>query len=77
MNNWIKPTDLPNDFWSECFVSVYDELGIFTELNYVKRVNNVSFWYSSTEQEWFRFRDDIQARVMEVEYPKITEEDFK
>lgn len=77
MNHWVKPTDLSNDFWAECFVSVYDELGIFTELNYVKTVNGVAFWFSSTEQEWFSFRNDIQVRVMEVEYPTITEEDFK
>ena len=77
MNKWIKPTKLPNDFWAECFVSIYDELGIFTELNYVKKVNGVTFWFSSTEQEWFSFRNDIEVRVMVVEYPKITEEDFK
>ncbi len=77
MNKWIKPSELPNDFWAECFVSVYEELGIFTELNYIKKVNNVAFWYSSTEQEWFRLRDDTQVRVIAVEYPTITEEDFK
>lgn len=74
---WIRPTELPEDFWGECFVAIQDELGVLNDINYVKKVGNNVFWYSSTELEWFSFRDDIQVRVMELEYPEITEEDFK
>lgn len=42
-NKWIKPSELPEGFWAECFVSTYDGLDIFTELNYVKKVNGVAF----------------------------------
>lgn len=75
--NWIKPTDLPDGFWEECFVSIYDGVDIFTEINYVKKVETNTFWFSETEHEWFSFRNDIEVRVMVLEYPKITEEDFK
>lgn len=76
-NKWIKPDDLHDGFWEECFVSVYDEAGIFTEINYVKKVGSNAFWYSTTEREWFSFRNDIQIRVMVIGYPKVAEEDFK
>ena len=74
---WIKPAELPNHFWEECFVSIYDGVGIFTEIQYVKKVGKNAFWYAETEREWFSFRNDIEARVMVIGYPKITEEDFK
>ena len=68
VNSWVKPTSLPDDFWAECFVSVYDEdgIGIFTEINCVKKVNNNAVWYSDTEREWFSFREDIQVRVQKL-----------
>lgn len=77
MNNWIKPTELPNDFWQECFVSIYDGVDILTEINWVKVVNDKAFWYSETQLEWFSFRPDIEARIFVIEYPKITQEYFK
>lgn len=78
MNKWIKPSELPNHFWAECFVSTYDGEQIFTEINYVRKVTGGVFWYSTTEQEWFEFRSDssIKILVCPVEYPEVTEEDF-
>lgn len=74
---WIKVDELPEDFWQECFVSIYDGISIFTEINYIKKVGKNVFWYSETEREWFSFRNDIGVRVMVIGYPKVTEEDFK
>lgn len=77
MNNWLKLSELHKGFWEQCFVSIYDGVDIFTEINYVKKVENTPFWYSETEREWFSFRSDIDARVLVIQYPKITQEDFK
>ncbi len=72
MNTWIKPNELPEGFWAECFVAINDGAGqIFIEIKDVKRMYEIPRWYSLTEQEWFDFRDDIQVRVMVVEYPEI------
>lgn len=78
MNTWIKPNELPEVFWAECFVAINDGAGqIFIEINDVKRMYEIPRWYSLTEQEWFDFRDDIQVRVMVVEYPEITMDELQ
>ena len=78
MNKWIKPNELPEGFWAECFVAINDGTGqLFVEINDVKRMYTTPRWYSSTEQEWFEFRDDIPVLVVPVEYPKITLDEFQ
>lgn len=82
MSKWIKPSELPEGFWGECFVTITDGTGqIFVEINDVKMKytynKKVVRWYSLTEKEWMDFRDDVPVLVMPIEYPKISLEDFK
>lgn len=76
---WIKPDDLPEEFWDECFVGHKNEKGYHVDsaIKMVRKFDKVSKWYCESLQEWFSFRDDIDYRVMVIEYPKITGEDFK
>lgn len=74
---WIKPQELPDDFWGECFVSTYDGVGILTEINIVKVINNKPFWYSEAEQDWFSFGTGVEFLVMVIDYPEVSLEDFK
>jgi len=76
MNKWIKPSQLPEGFWGECFVAICNEGQISVEINDVKRMYKIPRWHSLTQQEWFEFRDDVPVRVMPVKYPKISLEDF-
>lgn len=75
---WIKPAELPEGFWAECFVAINDGAGqIFVEINDVRRMYEIPRWFSLTEQEWFSFRDDCAVRVMPIEYPQISLEDMQ
>lgn len=78
MNKWIKPSELPEGFWSECFVAIHHEGEFLIETNMVKNDGCWSYYFSESEHEWFPFNsDESDIRVMVIEYPKISEEDFK
>ena len=79
MNKWVKLSELPNHFWAECFVSIYDGKQIFTEINWVKKTTKEVFWHSDSEKEWFEFRSDraVKVLVYPVEYPEVAEDSFK
>jgi len=76
MSKWLKISDLPNDFWGDVFLAESEEHNVtFTTV----RIQDGAYpvWYSASMSRWFKFRTDVQYRVMVIEYPKITEEDFK
>ena len=75
--NWLKPTELPNDFWGECFVSIYNDGEIFTEINHVKKDSIGVYWFLDEEKEWLAFnKDESCLCLMPINYPKISVEDF-
>lgn len=80
MNKWIKLSNLPNDFWGDAFVAWKDNLtqdiGDFDRIVTIKKTSKVE-WYSEILCEWFEFRGEHEYLVMPIEYPKVTEEDFK
>lgn len=78
MNNWIKPSELPDGFWGECFVSIFNDGEIFTEINYVKKDSIGVYWFLDEEKEWLAFnKDESYLRLVPIIYPTITQEDFK
>lgn len=78
MNNWIKPSELPSDFWGECFVSIFSDGEVFTEINYVKKDSIGVYWFLDEEKEWLAFnKDESCLRLVPITYPTITQEDFK
>jgi hypothetical protein len=81
MNKWIKPSELPEGFWGECFVAICNEGEIFVEINHVKVTPNGAYWYLDDhhcDPEWLSFNSDQSCvRLMTVEYPKPSLEDFK
>lgn len=79
MNKWIKPNDLPKGFWKECFVawSQHGQTEVMDSVKMVRKVELFPQWYLETESEWVSFQGNGEFRVMPVEYPTITEGDFK
>lgn len=82
MSNWIKPANLPQNFWQECFIA-YKASGrieaheVQKHTTWVRRQHHYSEWFMESTKDWVRFHKDLDFRVMPVEYPTITEEDFK
>lgn len=80
MTNWIKPSELPDDFWGECFVGWKDkksqEIGDFDRIVTVKNGERLQ-WYSEILHDWFEFREQHEYRVLPIVYPVITKEDFQ
>lgn len=79
MTNWIKPNDLPKGFWKECYIAwtQHGQTEVMDGVKMVRKVELYPQWYLETEREWVSFQGFGEYRVMVVEYPKITEEDFK
>lgn len=79
MTNWLKPDNLPKGFWKECFVA-WNNNGVLELMDGIQMIRKVELypqWYLETEREWVSFQGFAEYRVMQVEYPKITEEAFK
>lgn len=78
MNKWLKPDDLPKGFWKECFIAwtQHGQTEVIDGIKMVRKVELYPQWYMETEREWVSFQGFAEYRVMIVEYPKITEEDF-
>lgn len=79
MKKWTKPDDLPQGFWKECFIawSQHGQTEVRVNVKMVRKVELFPQWYLETESEWVSFQGKGEYRVMPVEYPTITEEDFK
>lgn len=73
---WIRLNQLPNDFWGDVFLVESEEKEITMA---TIRIQDGAYpvWYSQALTRWFKFRTDLDYRVMLIEYPKITEEDFE
>lgn len=76
MNKWIKLSDLPNDFWGDVWLAESNDLEVTMS---TVRIQDGAYpvWYSQSLTRWFKFRTDLQYLVMLIEYPEVTEEDFK
>lgn len=79
MNNWIKPSELPPKFHRQCFVSYKHDFQNVIDDPWICMIQN---YYSGTIPErWvegsWSFLDDKGFRVLVIEYPKISLEDFK
>lgn len=91
MSKWLKLSEIPRDFWGECFIGKAKDLaGGYRYMDVEKSVVMVRnfteeklhrysgvMWYCESLKEWFDFRPDLEYRLMIVEFPTITEEDFK
>lgn len=78
-DKWIKLNQLPTDFWGECFIGWHavDRYQVETSIIMVRNFSSGVKWYCNSLKDWFEFREDVQYRAIVLEYPKITEEDFK
>ena len=86
MSKWLKLSEIPKDFWGECFVA-WDSCGVLhvdTSVVMIRNFNDQGMgrylgvmWYCYSLKEWFDFRSDLDHRLMIVEFPNISEEDFK
>lgn len=75
VSKWLKLSDLPNDFWGECFVGTKDGV---VDIKTVKILDGAyPVWYSEHLTRWFEFNSKVSFRIMPIEMPKITKEDFK
>lgn len=78
---WIKLTELPEDFWGECFVgwkSNYNTFHTDTSIVMVRKFEDICVkWYCESLKEWFDFRSDLEYRVMIIKFPSVSEVDFK
>ncbi len=82
-NNWIKPSQLPEGFWLECFVA--NRSSYFTllrpEIKMLKKQGGKVFIYLDYDEDrgWLELEADSDeiTRVMVIERPTITEDDFK
>jgi hypothetical protein len=79
-SKWIKPSELPKSFWGECFVAICNEGEIFVEINHVKVRPDGVYWFLQDPDcpEWLSFNSDESCvRLMTIQYPKPSLEDFK
>lgn len=80
---WIKPSELPDDFWGECFVaSRLNFAWMYPEIKMLKKVDGAVFIYMDYDDDrgWLELGEDTReekTRVMIIERPTISEEDFK
>lgn len=75
MTNWLRLSDLPNDFWGECFIGTKDGT---VDIKSVKILDGAyPVWYSEHLTRWFEFNSKVTFRIMPIELPKITKGDFK
>ena len=82
MSKWLTFEQLPDDFWGECFTgwkSNYDQkLYTCPSIIMIRKFDDGCVkWYCNTLKEWFDFRSDLEHRIMVIETPVISEEDFK
>ena len=79
MTNWIQLDEIPDKFWGQCFIGykVNDQTEVQKYTTWVRRVHLFPEWFEETEQCWTSFNNSINFRVAILEYPYITEEDFK
>ncbi|MNQ40510.1 hypothetical protein D3C85_580870 [compost metagenome] len=68
---WLKPSELPEGFWSECFVVCAGDGEVLQEINMVKKENRKVMWYSDVERTWYEFHKQVDTRLMVIEYPEI------
>lgn len=74
-SKWLKLSDLPADFWGDCFMAGQD---VIVSIGTVKVVSDGKpVWYSEQSNSWFSFNPRMTIRVMPIEMPTITEEDLK
>lgn len=86
MSKWIKPTDLPEDFWGECFIATYcslsDKVCVHENSSMVKRTKTSVLFFVDFDDDkgWLEFRKDtehVKTIVMPIIKPTVTKEDFK
>lgn len=80
-SKWIKLEDLPEGFWEECFVAYRNKqcgsIGVFHSIVSVKKIKGELQWYGNSMQEWLDLREGFEYLVISIEYPEISQEDFK
>lgn len=73
MRKWIKPSQLPNDFWDEVFVmlkSQYTEMrSEVANIKMVKKEEGNVKVYSEATNSWWKM-DDKSYRIMFIERPE-------
>lgn len=76
MNNWIKPSELPKDFWSECFVHWSNDskssLPIYMVRNFNHYDEEVLEIYSEVQRLWEPMID-AEYKLMIIEKPEYQE----
>lgn len=77
MNKWLKPSELPNDFWAECFVHFENNLGSLPV--YISMVRNFNHYdqevleiYSEVQKLWEPM-NDVEYKLMIIDKPEYQE----
>ena len=82
-NKWIKPSELPEGFWSECFVATSGYFDfLYPDVKMLKKKEGKVYVYLDYEEDrgWVELQPDsdkVKTRLMIIERPVINKEDFQ